>query len=171
MRKKTQAQSFCNSVLTPVLESLVLFQIYAESRAMTVNDLLDDLLEVVFAVFADRADVIFWQLLAFIFVAADDTTPDGFALGGLAYRLGFRHDMRLIVIVGGRRHIGKHFHLGDRADEEHVGSEIDNLLHADGDVGIGAARDSQCAVRNTAALLEVGELVNRAPALETEMLE
>ena len=120
---------------------------------------------------AEGTDKVGGQLLALIFVTADDAAPDSLAFGSLAHRFGLRLDMLLIVAVGGGGHIGKHLHLGDGSDEEDMRTEVHNLLHIDREEGVGAARDGQSAVADTAAVLEVGELIHLAPALEPEMLE
>ncbi len=121
--------------------------------------------------FADGTDEILRKFLAYIFVAADNATPDGLALGGLPHRLRLRLDVLHVVAIRGGRRLVEHFRFGDGPDEEDVRTEIDDLLHLDGDVGVGAAGDSHRAVRDTAAVLEVSELIDLAPALEAEMLE
>ena len=120
---------------------------------------------------AEGADEVGGELLALVLVAADGAAPNSLALGGLPHRLRLRLDVLHVVAIRGGRHLVEHFRLGDGSDEEDVRAEIDDLLHLDGDVGVGAAGDSHSAVRDTAAILEVGELIDFAPALEAEMLE
>ena len=131
----------------------------------------DDLLKIRSWMLAYRADEVLGQFLPNILVATDNATPYSLAISGLSHRLGLRLDMLLVVIIGGRGHVRKHLHFGDRANKEEMGAEIDNLLHLDGEEGVGAARHSQRAVADTAAFLEVGELIDLASALETEVLE
>ena len=50
---------------------------------------------------ADGTDEVAGQLLAHVLIAADGAAPDGLALGGLAYGLGLRLDVGLVVIIGG----------------------------------------------------------------------
>lgn len=121
--------------------------------------------------FTKRTNEVLGQLITLILVTADDATPDGLAFGGMAHGFGLRLDVFLVVIVGGGGHVGEHLHLGDRADEEDVRTEVHDLLHLDGEEGVGAARDGQRAVADTATVLEVGELIDLAPALESEVLE
>ena len=131
----------------------------------------NNLLEIRSGMFADGTDEVLRKFIAYILVAADDTAPDGLALGGLPHRLRLRLDVLHVVAIRGGRYLVEHFRFCDGPDEEDVRTEIDDLLHLDGDVGVGAAGDGHSAVRDTAAILEVGELIDLATALEAKMLE
>ncbi len=120
---------------------------------------------------AEGADEVGGELLALVLVAADGAAPNSLALGGLLHRLRLRLDVLHVVAIRGGRRLVEHFRFGDGPDEEDVRTEIDDLLHLDGDVGVGAAGDGHRAVRDTAAILEVGELIDFATALEAEVLE
>ena len=130
-----------------------------------------DLHEVRCRVFADGANEVVWQFLAHILIAADAATPNGLALSSLSYRLWLGFDVGLIIIIGGRRYVGKHFHLCDKTDEEHVCAEVDGLLHIGRDEGVGATSDGESTVADTSAVSKVGKLIDRASTLETEVLE
>ena len=121
--------------------------------------------------FADGTDEILGKFITLILITTDDAAPDGFALFGLTDSLGFRFDVLLIVIVGGRRHIGKRLHLGDETDEKDMRTQINGLLHIDRKVGVRAASDCQRSIAETAAVGEVGKLIDRVPALESKMLK
>ena len=121
--------------------------------------------------FAEGADEVGGQLVTHVLVTADDAAPDSLAFGGLTRRLGFRLDMLLIVAVSSGRDVSEHFSLSDGSDEKDMGAEINDLLHLDGNEGVGAACDSQCAVGDAEAVGETVEFINLAPALEPEVLE
>ncbi len=95
---------------------------------------------------ADGTGEVVGQFLTHVLVATDGAAPDGLALCGLTHGLGLRLDVLLIIIIGGRGHVGEHFHLGDGAYEKHVRAKVDGLLHVGRDKGIGATGDGQCAV-------------------------
>lgn len=119
----------------------------------------------------DWAGEIFGKFLANIFISADAAAPDSLALCCLADGLGLRLDILLVVVIRGRGNIGEHLHLGDETNEEHVSSQIDSLFHVGRDKGVGATHDGHRAVGDAATIGEVSELIDRASALEAEVLE
>lgn len=50
-------------------------------------------------------------------------------------------------------------------------TEVYRLLHVGRDKGIGTSSNSESAIGNTSAVLEVCELINSTTTLEAEMLE
>ncbi len=130
-----------------------------------------DLHKVGGGVLADGTGEVVGQFLAHVLVAADAAAPDGLALCCLTHGLGFRLDVLLIIIIGGRRHVGEYFHLGDGAYEEHVRAQVDGLFHVGRDEGVGTTRDGQRAVGDAATVGEAFELIDCPSALETEVLE
>ena len=118
--------------------------------------------------FAQRAFEIGWEGVTLIYIAADLADPLGLFLN---LGLGLRLDILLVVVIRGRGNIGEHLHLGDETNEEHVSSQIDSLFHVGRDKGVGATHDGHRAVGDAATIGEVSELIDRASALEAEVLE
>jgi hypothetical protein len=89
-----------------------------------INGFLEtDFFEVFRPVFADRADEVFGEILAFIEVAADLATPADL----LFLNDRFRFDVRKIIGIGEGRLLAKVLRFGHFANEEGMGPAIDAL--------------------------------------------
>ena len=121
--------------------------------------------------FAERADEVGREFVAFVFIAANLAAPDGFAAlaGGRSLRL--RFDMLMVVAIGGGGGAAEHIHIRDTGDEEAVGAQVDFLSDPAGDIGVGAFVDNHGAVGSPLGGGEAGEFIHRFPRLEAKVLE
>ena len=94
----------------------------------------DDLFKVGRRMLAQRAGKVRRKFLAFVNVAAYRTAPCG--LPGRRLLLRLRFDVGLIVGIGSRGDVGKHFHVVHSRDKQHMAAQVDGLLHRGADVGV-----------------------------------
>jgi len=122
-------------------------------------------------VFAEWADEVGGEFIAFVFIAANLAAPDGFAAlaGGRSLRL--RFDMLMVVAIGGGGGAAEYIHIRDTGDEEAVGAQVDFLSDPAGDIGVGAFVDNHGAVGSPLGGGEAGEFIHRFPRLEAKVLE
>ena len=119
---------------------------------------------------APRADEVGGQLFALVDIAADRAAPHRFA-GRRGLFLGLRLDVCLIVGVGGGRRVREDVHVVYRGDEQRVAAEVDALLHAAADKGVGSRRDVVQPVFAAAAFAVVCKLVGVSARLKAEVTE
>ena len=115
--------------------------------------------------FAERADEIFRKVLALVNVSADLADP-----AFLAFGLGLRLNICLIVGVGHRVLVADHAGFGDGAEEHAVRAEIDVILDFKGHEGVDVLPEEDQAVVRTEHFL-AGELVDCAAGAEAEILK
>ena len=128
----------------------------------------DNVLEIVLAVLAQRADKVIGHVRALVDVAADLADP-ALLLLGRGVLLGL--DVRVIVAVGTGRAVGEDLRLHDVGDKEHLVFELAGLHDFAGEDGVGVLRDVAHAVSRALAVGHIRELVHVAAALEAEALE
>ena len=91
--------------------------------------------------FAEGADEVGGEFVAYVFVAADLAAVDMFACWGRSGLLWLGFDVLLIVVIGGGGDVRQNIHIRDGGDKEGMGAQVDFLGDVAGDIGIGAGGD------------------------------
>ena len=132
---------------------------------------LKNLLEILHAMFAQRAFEIGWEGITFVNKATDLANPATFAIFRLLLRLWFGLYVVLVIVVCQGRLVRQHLGIKDVSDEHCMCAKVNAFGDAAGQIGVGVLRDVKHMVDSTVLGLAVGEFVHLAPALEPEMLK
>ena len=118
---------------------------------------------------AQRTDKVRRKFLPLVDISANRTAPGGFPGRSLPARFGL--DVGLVICVGRRRVVGKHFHIIHGSDKQHVAAQIHGLLHRGADTGVGPGGNDIESVGAAPAILITSELIHIPTGLESEMAE
>ena len=144
---------------------------YLVETVCTPSLQLKNLLEILHAVFTQRAFEIGWEGVTFVDIAADLADPATFAVFGFLGRLWFGFYVLLIVVVSHGRLVGKNLGIEHIGDKHRMCAKVDALGDATGQIGVGVFRDIEHMVDGSVFCLAVSEFVHLTSRLETEVFE